>query len=360
MQLVGKNLFKRGFATVEKVPVVETANFLSGNHKKSDCKAIEESFRKYGCVILRDPRVNEKHNDEFLDLMERYFESRGKQFYNNQKIEEIKPEFNYQVGATGEYTERARAHSEIMDKLKPEHKPASPQKPVLDAKWRYFWRMEDAGHKYEQNLPQIIPKDFPEWETIMNRWGTLMVSATKTAAEMLAVGMDLEKDTFRSRMDGGDHLLAPTGSDLSRYKMGTIFAGFHYDLNFITIHGKSRFPGLKIWLRTGEKIPVAVPDGCLLLQSGIQLEMLTGGHIQAGFHEVVYNDKTEEAYQKAVKNGKSTWRISSTLFSHIRQDVILGPLEQFKNLEGASKYKYISAKEQVLDELRHINLAPSQ
>ena len=34
----------------------------------------------------------------------------------------------------------------------------------------------------------------------------------------------------------------------------------------MTIHGKSRFPGLYIWTRDGQKLPVRVPDGCLLLQ----------------------------------------------------------------------------------------------
>jgi len=44
----------------------------------------------------------------------------------------------------------------------------------------------------------------------------------------------------------------------------------------LTIHGKSRYPGLFVWLRTGEKISVSVPEGCLLLQAGKQLEILTG------------------------------------------------------------------------------------
>ena len=79
-----------------------------------------------------------------------------------------------------------------------------------------------------------------------------------------------------------------TGSDLARYASpGTVFAGFHYgalcqpsacvhrplthhrvwaDLNFLTIHGKSRFPGLFIWLRDGRRVSVVVPDGCLLIQ----------------------------------------------------------------------------------------------
>lgn len=70
-------------------------------------------------------------------------------------------------------------------------------------------------------------------------------------------------------MKYGNHLLAPTGSNLIKYDIGTTFAGVHYDLNFLTIHGKSRYPGLYIWLRSGEKVPVSIPNGCLLLQSGI-------------------------------------------------------------------------------------------
>lgn len=46
----------------------------------------------------------------------------------------------------------------------------------------------------------------------------------------------------------------PAGSDLARFgEKGTVFAGYHYDLNFLTIHGKSRFPGLHVWLRDGRK-----------------------------------------------------------------------------------------------------------
>ena len=42
---------------------------------------------------------------------------------------------------------------------------------------------------------------------------------------MSALGMGLEKGRFREIMEGGAHLLAPTGSDLERYNVGTVFAG---------------------------------------------------------------------------------------------------------------------------------------
>ncbi len=94
------------------------------------------------------------------------------------------------------------------------------------------------------------------------------------------------------------HLLAPTASDLVKYSAkDTILAGFHTDLNFLTIHGRSRYPGLNIWARnTGKRIPVRFPPTgrYLLVQAGKQLEHHTGGLIKAGYHEVVVNDATLE------------------------------------------------------------------
>lgn len=130
----------------------------------------------------------------------------------------------------------------------------------------------------------------------MNTWGNHMISSCFLAAEMAAIGMGLEKETFTSKMVGGPHLLSPTASDLVKHEVGTTFAGFHYDLNFITIHGKSKYPGLTLWTRDWQKINAAVPDGCLLLQAGSMFEHLTGGYVTAGYHEVIYTEKTNEVY----------------------------------------------------------------
>jgi hypothetical protein len=44
---------------------------------------------------------------------------------------------------------------------------------------------------------------------------------------------------------------------------------YHADLNLLTVHGKSRFPGLHVWLADGRRVAVAVPPGCLLVQVGL-------------------------------------------------------------------------------------------
>lgn len=129
-------------------------------------------------------------------------------------MEDCKPEVNFQAGVTPERREKARNHQHILDKLTPENFPLSKFPPDYDAKWRFFWGIGERPKEVADDIPKVIPSGFPDWETRMNNWGNMMLNATFTAAEMAAIGMGLERDAFTSRMQGGPHLLAPTGSDL--------------------------------------------------------------------------------------------------------------------------------------------------
>ena len=107
-----------------------------------------ECFHKFGILIIRDPRVSMSDNEEYIDLMEDYFERTGELFYTGEKVSDIKPECFYQVGATPEFIEKARDHSEKLAELclAPENTPVSPLEPVLDAKWRFMWKI---GERFE-------------------------------------------------------------------------------------------------------------------------------------------------------------------------------------------------------------------
>ena len=203
----------------------------------------------------------------------------------------------------------------------------------------------------------------------MDGWGAHMVNACETACEMAALGLGLRQDIFTEKMQLAPHLLSPTASDLTKYDVGTPFAGFHYDLNFLTCHGRSRYPGLYIWLRNWTKLACKIPEGCLLMQSGIMFESLTGGFILAGFHEVIYSEGTKAAYEKAkqeIAEGKKRvlWRISSTLFSHLRYNVDIKPLAEmegyYEKTQAMIKYPSMTAHEKLCEELKAINLAPKQ
>eukprot|EP00752_Nemacystus_decipiens_P011069 g9835.t1 len=339
------------------VPVVDLSEWVGGGGGRGnvdDCRSLAQALHAYGIVLIRDPRVSEVDNDQFLDQMEKYYaQSDG--------VKDARPEFSYQVGVTPEGTERPRAHCERISRLPDGHRPLTLCPPEADPKWRFFWTIgpRPAVTEYQQlNPPPVVPEGFENWSTVMDTWGNKMIGALETVSRLCAIGLGLEEDALSTLMHEGPHLLAPTGSNFRKHNSaGTVLAGYHYDFNLLTIHGKSRYPGLSVWLRDGRKMPVAVPDGCLLVQAGKQLERLTGGHVLAGFHEVAVSEATIETMRKRREEGKSLWRISSTCFGHVASDKDLRPLGKFATDEALAEYPPIKAGDMMQEELKAINLA---
>mmetsp|Transcript_18881 Transcript_18881/g.31594 ORF Transcript_18881/g.31594 Transcript_18881/m.31594 type:complete len:363 (-) Transcript_18881:194-1282(-) len=347
--------------------VVDISAFLTCRHGELSAEAIEacgtlaRSLRETSIVVLRDARVTENDSNCFLDMMEDYFDQP-----DGLKKPDCHPEVHYQVGTTPSFVEVPICKSDMacqkrIEQLDDDCKPA----PITgaDPKWRFFWRIgerPDNSQFEDLNAAPVIPKAFPHWAETMDNWGQLMLAAVTTCAEMAAIGFGLPATAFTELMYKGPHLLAPTGTDLSKHgQCNATLAGFHNDLNLLTIHGKSRYPGLYAWLRDGTKMPVRIPHGCLLVQAGLQMEHLTAGAVQAGMHEVVVNEETVTAVEKWRNAGRPTWRISSTLFSHVASDQVLKPLGKFDEEKDAPNYPPISAGEQVMDILKKIELAPN-
>jgi isopenicillin N synthase-like dioxygenase len=99
------------------VPIIDVKPFLTeAPFNKSDCKQVADALHKYGCVVIKDPRVNQDENDRFLDVFEKYFSKRSKEYYEQKTANDIYPEYDYQVGATPEYKEKARDHGANFQK----------------------------------------------------------------------------------------------------------------------------------------------------------------------------------------------------------------------------------------------------
>eukprot|EP00954_Amorphochlora_amoebiformis_P018138 1323947-Amorphochlora_amoeboformis.AAC.1 len=73
--------------------------------------------------------------------------------------------------------------------------------------------------------------------------------------------------------------------------------------------------------------------------------------------QVVVADSTIKAKERAEKEGRSTWRVSSTLFAHIASDNTLEPIGKFSEESNAKNYPATKAGQQVSDELAAIKLA---
>ena len=335
-----------------QLPVIDLKTFLETGNDAENCEKIANAFVNYGACLIEDPRITFNDNEVFLDLVTRYFD-----LPYEEKMKDARPDCGYQVGATPGYTEDPKCSRDpkcqtLIEKL--EDQPTKWDGP--DPKWRFFWRIGNCDSKKYPLLTAepVIPESLKsEWPSKMNIWGNLLVDTGMVISEMAALGLGYERNAFLDYTKGGPHLLAPTGSDLHNAKIGDVFAGFHYDLNFVTIHGKSHYPGLNIWARnSGKKLAVKVPKGMLIVQAGKQFEYVTNGKVVAGYHEVVVNEGTLNAVEVAKSAGRGLWRVSSTVFIHAHPDKVLRPIKA----EDNPQYPAVDVGKYVQNELQGIAL----
>lgn len=141
-------------SATEEIPIVDAIIYMNNSEGWEDeCKKVAYSFHKFGIVKFRDPRVNEEDNDEYIDMVEKYFAEVSQKFYRGEELKDVRPDLCYQTGATPEGKERARNHQELLDSLKGSNKPMSVSPPVVDAKWRFFWKIGERPEEVQDDIP---------------------------------------------------------------------------------------------------------------------------------------------------------------------------------------------------------------
>jgi len=100
-------------------PTVDLSSYLTDQAKASeDCKMVADLLHKFGFLCVKDPRVNNVHNDRFIDMLEKYYDQS-----DEIKAKDIRKEVSYQVGLTPTHTERARNYCDYIAKLDRMDKP---------------------------------------------------------------------------------------------------------------------------------------------------------------------------------------------------------------------------------------------
>lgn len=325
------------------LPIIDLAPYLQKGPptlQRKERKKLTRALHEYSAVLIKDPRVDERANSNYLDLMERYFGQAEAELRRD-----MRPDIFYQRGVSPPFSERPdiRQISAFAERVSRQRRPHVPPADWRgDVKWRFLRGLGPRPKNTrfsEMNPEEVIPPAFQsEWVPALDAWGGKLLTTLHTVSEMLAELFGLQSDTFTSLMHDAPHLIAPNGVDLRIYgRLGTIFNGWHWDLNLLTIHGKTRFPGLRIWLRDGQVMTVKIPDGCLLVQVGKQLEWLSGGSFVAGNHEVACLPETIRAKEEAIREGRPPIRVSSTVWAHVASDQKLCILPSF--LDGLPEDK---------------------
>lgn len=327
-----------------------------------ECHQLKHNLKEYGFLCMKNPYYDKQLHTNYTKIMQEYFEKRSEAYLHKGYSHEIKPSINFQRGLTPHmYAKQQRNFEEFRNSIKlKEDQPISPIFPEPDRCWRYLQWIKEDNISYPKDLPEnLVITDIKNFNSICHEWGSRLVKTARLVAEMLEIAMGLETNTFNKLLDGGEHILSPTGTDLTILEENKVISQLHYDLNFLTIHGPSSYPGLYIWLNgeAPKKLSVIAPEGCFLIQNGRQIEIMTGGYLNAGFHEVINSKEAKDAAMDNKKNGGSGFRVGSIVFSQVKGDLILEPLDMFRNLPYAGKYKPILARDQILEELNNGNLA---
>lgn len=80
-------------ASDDGIPIVDLTAFMadpSSEAAKVEIAKVAHALHAYGCLVIKDPRVDETHNDRFVDMLERYFaQSDG--------VADARPDLSYQV-----------------------------------------------------------------------------------------------------------------------------------------------------------------------------------------------------------------------------------------------------------------------
>ncbi|CAI8596263.1 unnamed protein product [Vicia faba] len=174
-------------------------------------------------------------------------------------------------------------------------RPTVTQFPILNKKW--------------QNVSRGFA--LPNWKDNFDGCGDKLLDTLHMVAKLLAIGCDIPMDTFSSSMHLGPHFLVASGYDLRNFgEEGTLLSPCHCDSTFLSIQAGNMFPGLNIWTKGGRKVEVAIPDGCLLVQTGKQMEWLTAGSYKASRYERVVSKKVIDAINLARAQQRSLWSVS--------------------------------------------------
>jgi isopenicillin N synthase-like dioxygenase len=119
----------------DEVPIVDLAPFMadpSSPAARAEIEKVARGLVDYGCLVIKDPRVDESHNDTFVDMLEKYFAL-------SDAKRDARPEISFQVGVTPERTEVPRNHCAKAAELAEGHQPVSLCPPEPDLKMRFFW-----------------------------------------------------------------------------------------------------------------------------------------------------------------------------------------------------------------------------
>ncbi len=238
--------------------------------------------------------------------------------------------------------------------------PPDTEKAVLaggqpDFKECYFAAPHDVDADCRVEYPQIYadnvwPEGLPDFQARYLAMGRLLHATGLTVLAAVARALGLAAGTFAERVEGGAHvtrLLRYLAVKPQQVERGVLWGEEHTDFNLLTLLPGGQFydpegqPAPRpdehggLYLRSrptpdapaGRRVRGLAPPGCLVVQVGQQLEILTGGALVATPHEI------------APPKTPGYTRCSLAHFVHLHAHQVVTPLGPFRTAETVAAYR---------------------
>jgi len=208
-----------------------------------------------------------------------------------------------------------------------------------------------AAHPLRNRYPLSYPdpvlpeQSVPGITEVLLGFHRQIAAIQKRFLRVIAVGIGCAESFFDEMVTDG-----PTLTRAIRYPPMSqapgqehVWAGAHDDINLITALPRATAKGLEV-LVDGSWIDVVPPEGHMIINSGMMLERITNGAIQAGTHRVVGDPQNPGE------------RLSVVQFCHPTPSTILTPVSSCVTAEAPQAYSAISANDALEKVLWDINL----
>lgn len=338
------------------IPTVNLADLRSADiaTKQKAAAEVERGFRTFGLVYVSG-------HDLTPDSLQRFYDAY--QAFSNEpeaaKRALARPDIYFQRGWTPPNTEQAVAGQGQPDFKECYFASATPI------------RAEDKTKYSAIYADNVWPEGHEAFQRGLMELGRRLQGIGEQLLAGCALALGLPEDALQKRAKFGPHVTrALRYLPLTEAQVGQpiLWGEEHTDFNMLTLLPGGCFidpQGLRcdkpdaqsgLFLRTratadnpnGDRIPGTAPAGCIVAQVGQQLEILTGGRLQATPHEIT-TPKTP---------GYS--RLSMAHFIHTHTDEVLAPLPGLDTPEAVVAYSPpVLAGTYDLKTLVDIGLAPA-
>lgn len=315
------------------IPTVDLADIDSGDATRREraTAALREAFGIYGLAYVKGHSVDFEATLRFYDSFRTFVE---RPLADKQRF--ARADLWFQRGWTPPNTEVAVA---------------SGGQP--DFKECYFVAPYEAEAELQLQYPELYPPNVLTDDPLFAEGAISLGRALHEAGEKLLEGcadaLDVPKHTFLDAVNGGAHVtrvLNYLPLDEAQIAAKALWGEEHTDFNLLTLLPGGQFydpagaPARKpndksgLFLRTrptaehpqGIQVPGRAPEGCIVVQVGQQLEILTGGEFVATPHVIT-------------APGLTGWsRLASAHFMHAQANQRLYPLEKFRTPESMRAY----------------------